>query len=83
MSQALFLIGLVAFALYQTWRDRSLRSMDKRVKFLEEREDELTKALIVVNKELGRTSDLRNELDRILPPMRKALTAFDHFNKTY
>lgn len=83
MPPSIFLIVLIALAIYQTYRDRSLRNMGKRVKFLEEREDELTKALMAVNKESERCADLRRELERILPPMRRALATFDQFNKTY
>jgi len=97
MQQTLFLLGLVAFALYQTWRDRSLRSLCRRVRLLEDREDEIAAKLT----ELIRTSnkhadglaacqrvvngmeETRLEMERILPPMRRALAYFDQFNKTY
>lgn len=64
-----------------SWRD--FLSIPARLRFLEQREDEMTKALTTLKIEQEKFTEARIEIERILPPLRSALATFDQFNKTY
>jgi uncharacterized protein with PIN domain len=82
---------ICALVIVRRW----LFTRDKaRLKFLEERETELTAQLVsltaqlaslsgIVSRTLDRCAENEAELQRVLPPLRDALVTFKKFNETY
>jgi hypothetical protein len=64
------------------WR-RRYNAMQAKLRFLEQREDELTAAVSVILEKVANLEETNAEMSRLIPQMRTTLIAFQKFNELY